>query len=103
MGTVGKSGLSPWSATSRFVGSNPIGTSIYVGLSSVVERCVVAANVMGSNPIGQPSGGVTELAYVSDSKSEFCGFKSHLPYLPMPALKHWCEMMLSVKQVSQPG
>ena len=57
----------------------------------------------GSIPDVPTYGGVTELAYVSDSKSEFCGFKSHLPYLPMPALKHWCEMMLSVKQVSQPG
>lgn len=26
----------------------------YVGLSSVVERRVVAANVVGSNPTGQP-------------------------------------------------
>ncbi len=43
-----------------------------------------------------PNAVVTELVYVSDLKSEFCGFKSHLPH-------HICLCRWSGARSSKPG
>lgn len=72
------------------VGSIPTGCTKYAPMVELVDTVVLEATASASefeSRLGHQYVVVMELVYISDLKSEFCGFESHLPHHEAPVDK----------------